>query len=225
VAYHITQRGVDRQSVFFSASDREFYLGLLRDNRPDAAVRILAYCLMPNHVHFIAVPEGADSLAVLFRRVHGRYAQYLNVKKQRTGHLWQNRFFSCPLSETHLWAALRYVERNPVRAGQTTRVEEYRWSSARAHHSGKDSSGVLDLAFWNDAGGAERWTGLHATPEELVQLRLLRRCTYAGRPFGDETFVDALEQRFQRKWRRWSFELPGRGATQNAHAGVEQLGE
>ncbi len=68
-------------------------------------------------VHLVLVPSQADSLAVLLRRVHGRYMQYLNVKKQPSGHLWQNRYFSCPLSESHLGRVLRYVEWNPVRAG------------------------------------------------------------------------------------------------------------
>jgi len=96
VAYHITQRGSNRQPVFFSTGDREHYLALLADNLPDCHVRILAYCLMTNHIHLVAVPESADGLSVLFRRVHGRYAQYLNVKKQRCGHLWQSRFFPAP---------------------------------------------------------------------------------------------------------------------------------
>ena len=71
---------------------------------------------MTNHVHLVLVPERADSLAVLFRRAHGRYSQYLNTRRHRTGHLWQQRYFSCPLSESHHWVALRYVEQNPCRA-------------------------------------------------------------------------------------------------------------
>jgi putative transposase len=76
------------------------YLALLRDNQADAEVRLLAYCLMTNHVHLIAVPERQDSLAVLLRRVHGHYAQYYNIRHARTGHLWQNRYFACVL---HAW--------------------------------------------------------------------------------------------------------------------------
>ena len=76
LAYHVTQRGSNRQRVFFSASDYRMYLSLLREQIAYAEVRVLAYCLMTNHVHLVVVPERADSLAVLFRRVHGRYAQY-----------------------------------------------------------------------------------------------------------------------------------------------------
>lgn len=103
VACHITQRGVDRGNVFFSASDRIYYLQLLKNELVDGGLRVLSYCLMTNHVHFVVVPERADSLAVAFQRTHGRYAQYLNVRRNRTGHLWQNRFFSNLLGKSHLW--------------------------------------------------------------------------------------------------------------------------
>ena len=76
----------------------------------------MAWCLMTNHVHFVVVPEREDSLAVMFRRVHGRYAQYLNARRGRTGHLWQNRFFGCPVAGARETSLLRYVEWNPVRA-------------------------------------------------------------------------------------------------------------
>ena len=117
LAYHVTQRGSNHQTVFFSNSDRHHYLALLRENLTDCDTRVLAFCLMSNHMHLVLVPGQADSLAVLLRRVHGRYAQYLNVKKQRSGHLWQNRFFSCPLSESHLARVLRYVK---LRRGRST---------------------------------------------------------------------------------------------------------
>jgi putative transposase len=71
---------------------------------------------MTNHIHAVVTPRRGDSLAVLFRRVHGRYAQYLNARMGRSGHLWQARFYSCPLAAGHLDTALRYVECNPPRA-------------------------------------------------------------------------------------------------------------
>ncbi len=99
VACHITQRGVDRCATFCTDDDRQTYLRLLGENLPDAGVRLLGWCLMTNHVHLVAVPRGEESLSVLLRRVHGRYAQYYNARWGRTGHLWQNRFFClCPES-------------------------------------------------------------------------------------------------------------------------------
>ena len=84
-----------------------------QDQRNDAGVRILGWCLMTNHVHWVVVPEQEDSLAVLFRRVNGRYAQYLNAGRRRTGHLWQNRYFSCPVATERkkaycgMWSGIR----------------------------------------------------------------------------------------------------------------------
>lgn len=193
--------------MFYSPTDYKMYLSLIREQLADAECRVLAYCLMTNHVHLVVVPERADSLAVLFRRVHGRYSQYLNTRRHRTGHLWQQRFYSCPLAETHHWVALRYVEQNPCRAFLAKAPAEYRWSSAAAHLGAeKDRSGLLDMSFWEKAGGAETWRQMHASAEPADQVLLLRRCTYAGRPFGGEEFVHGLEQHFQRSWRRWSFE-------------------
>jgi putative transposase len=189
VAHHVTQRGVDRKRVFYTQRDRQVYLALLREQARLADVRILAYCLMSNHIHLVAVPEKEESLALCLQRVHGRYAQYLNARRQRCGHLWQNRFFSCPLDERHLWTALRYVELNPVRAGMVGQAREYRWSSAAAHMGERDESRALDTDFWKESGGAERWRELILIQEDNDEIKSLRRATYACRPFGSEEFV------------------------------------
>jgi putative transposase len=207
LAYHVTQRGTNREPVFLTDADRECYLRLLRDNLDETGVRVLAYCLMTNHVHLIIVPERDESMAVLLRRANGRYAQCFNALHGRSGHLWQNRFFSCALGLNHLWTALRYVEQNPVRACASHAPAEYEWSSAKAHLLGTtDRSGLLDLDFWREEGGVERWRDLHDEPEDPRQVQILKRCTYAGRPFGEESFVQQFEDRFRRRWRRWSFE-------------------
>ena len=112
-----------------------------------------------------------------------------------------------PLSERHLWVALRYVEANAVRAGLVAQAAAYRWSSAAAHlGEGCDPAGVLDGGYWERSGGSATWKELHEAGEPEDQVHLLRRCTYAGRPFGDEEFVVRMEEHFQRHWRRWSFE-------------------
>jgi putative transposase len=191
VAHHVTQRGVGRQRVFYTQRDRQVYLGLLAEQARLAGVRVLAYCLMSNHIHLVVVPERAGSMALCLQRVHGRYAQYLNARRRRSGHLWQNRFFSCPLDERHLWTALRYVEQNPVRAGMVVDAAGYRWSSAAAHLGGRDESRALDLRFWREAGGADRWRQLIEQQADEDEVQRLRRATYACRPCGDEAFVSA----------------------------------
>ena len=117
VACHVTQRGVDRRETFSGDEDRLTYLRWLRENLGDAQVRLLAWCLMTNHVHLVTVPAREESLSVLFRRVHGRYAQYYNARWGRTGHLWQNRFSACALGATHLRAALTRMW-NGIRCGR-----------------------------------------------------------------------------------------------------------
>ncbi len=199
--HHVTQRGTDRQCVFFTNSDRDVYLDLLRTSAVQTNLRILAYCLMPNHIHLVTVPDAPDSLSVALRRTHGRYANYLNARRGRTGHLWQNRFYSCALDGAHLSVALRYVERNPVRAGLAERVEQYPWSSAAAHLTGLDPRNVLDMNFWLDRGAAENWRSLHATPEELLAVRLLQRATFTGRPVGSAGFIEQLEVQLERTLR------------------------
>ena len=202
VPCHITQRGVDRRETFSSDEDRRTYLRLLRENLAEAGVSLLAWCLMTNHVHLVGVPARADSLSLLLRRVHGRYAQYYNARWGRTGHLWQNRFFACALGPSHLWTALAYVECNPVRAGMAGTAERYRWSSAAAHVSGEDGDAVLDMPWWRHNAPAN-WRAVLATDDGQDAVSL-RACTYAGRPFGSEGFVADIADRFGRRW------VPGR---------------
>jgi putative transposase len=201
VPCHITQRGVDRRQTFSSATDRLTYLRLLRDNLADAQVAILGFCLMSNHIHLIAVPEREDSLAILLRRVHGRYAQYYNTRSGRTGHLWQNRFFACVLGESHLWTALAYVDRNPLRAGLVKQPREYPWSSAAAHLDGQDVAGILDMVWWQREACGMAWEAMLREENGETDMSL-RRCTYAGRPFGEESFVKEMSVRFGRYWAR-----------------------
>ncbi len=198
---HVTQRGVNRCETFSADQDRLTYLRLLHENLADAHTRLLGWCVMTNHVHLIAVPEREDSLAVLLRRVHGRYAQYYNTRCGRTGHLWQNRFFACVLGADHLWTALTYVDRNPLRAGMVRQAAEYRWSSAAAHVSGVDSGGLLDAGWWRAQGRCGDWAEELAW-EDPEATAALRSCTYAGRPFGSARLVREMAERFGRRWTR-----------------------
>ena len=200
VPCHITARGVDRRSTFLEDCNRLTYLQLLRQNLADAAVRFLAWCLMTNHMHLIALPEREDSLSVLLQRVQGRYSQYFNAHAGRTGHLWERRFFGCVLGPSHLWRAMVYVERNPVRAGMVRSAGEYRWSSAAAHLTGSDPDQILDMDWWRREGLSD-WAG-HLGIEDEESIVSLRQCTYSGRPFGDEGFVETISRRFGRYWQR-----------------------
>ena len=200
-AHHVTQRGNNRQAVFHSSDDRRFYLDLLARHAAHNGTRIQGYCLMTNHVHLIAVPERAGSLARTLGGTHSEYALALNHAHGRSGHVWQNRFFSCPLGESHLLCALRYVELNPVRAGLAAEPAGWLWSSARAHTVERAVDPVLDGACLEYFG---RWD--YGEWREILSAAVsgrdgdsIRRATYTGEPLGSREFVAALERQAGRR--------------------------
>jgi putative transposase len=201
IAHHLTQRGVDRQQVFFADRDRRVYLQLVQGAAMHFGVSLAGYCLMPNHVHWIAVPESPASLAKTFARAHGRYAQYSNSLLQRSGHFWQNRFYSCALDDAHLWAALRYVERNPVRAGLRAAAEDWTWSSAAVHVGQQVAPPWLDLALWRSRFTPREWRD-YLTAETFGEAEhSLRLNTYNGRPLGTDGFIERMESELGRRLR------------------------
>src|SRR5512141_1392391 len=130
--HHVVQRGNSDQPVFETDADYRRYLDWLREYAPRYAVDIWAYCLMPNHVHFICVPNAEGALARAFNTMHMRYAQYFNSRRAVTGHLWRARFMSCVLDEPSVYEEVRFIETNPVRSGIVTVPDAYPWSSARS---------------------------------------------------------------------------------------------
>jgi len=91
VPHHITQRGNNRQDVFFVDDDRRVYLSILKEQSEKYGLEILGWCLMTNHIHLIARPSTTDSLAKAVGRTHFLYTQNINYLHRRSGHLWQNR--------------------------------------------------------------------------------------------------------------------------------------
>ena len=122
----------------------------------------------------------------------------VHLHHDRAGHLWQERFFSCALDDTHLVVAMRYVERNPVRAGMVQLAWDYPWSSAAAHIGRGDFFGLLDLAVWSKHWSSQEWKAMLLESEEEKQLVALRQCTRAGKPFGSQEFIGKLEKMRQR---------------------------
>ncbi len=205
--HHITQRGNNRQDVFLLDDDRRRYLATLRRECVRRHVALLGYCLMPNHVHLVAVPGGVDALAKALGQTHQLHAQWFNWRYQRNGHLWQNRFYSCALGRSHLRLALAYVDLNPVRAGMVPEASGYPWSSARAHIDGGDDGGLLNKSLWNEVCPLADWADVLRQRGVDDGGQELREATRAGRPYGDEKFVGALEKRVGRRLRAGT---PGR---------------
>jgi len=199
VAHHVTQRGNARRFILDTDTDREVYLGLLQGNLVQHGAALIGYCLMSNHVHLVMVPHQPDALAAMLKHTHGRYAAYWNAKYGSSGHVWQGRFYSCPLDRPHLWEALRYVELNPVRAGLVFGAESWRWSSAAIHCGATAAGDWLDMEAWGARWNAASWREyLRAAPGES-EITAIRQSTHTGRPLGKEDFVRDLEQRTQRR--------------------------
>ena len=199
--HHVTQRGNNRQDVFFVDDDRRHYLRLLREQAAEHGLRIDAYCLMTNHVHLLATPATAEALAETMRRVNQFYTQYVNRLHGRSGHLWQDRFFSCGMDEEHSWTGLIYVERNPVRARLAARAWQWPWSSAAAHCGKGDEAGILDLPSWRKRTGGQDWRDSLTPAQDDKEMERLRLCTSRGRPLGSDSFVAKLERMLGRRLR------------------------
>jgi len=174
--------------TFFDDEDYEIYLRLMREWCDAAGVEVWAYCLMPNHVHLVAVPEREESLARGIGEAHRRYTRHINFKKGWKGYLWQGRFASFPMDEDYLLAACRYVELNPVRAKLVDRPEAFRWSSARAHLTGKDDELVKVRPMLDRVNN---WGELLAGGDQALydQLRMHER---TGRPLGGDSFMERM---------------------------------
>ncbi|HEV2688208.1 MAG TPA: transposase [Bryobacteraceae bacterium] len=197
--HHITQRGNQRQDVFDDAEDRRVYLNLLREYADRHELRIWAWCLMTNHIHLLAVPPSASALARSMGSTHRDYARYRNVRAGGTGHLWQARYYSCPVDAPGVWQVMAYIERNPVRAQLVETAEDYPWSSARAHVT-DGSDPLLDTAHWREFYSQQRWREtLRIDVEEEALQERIRLATMTGRPFGSAEFANELEANAKRK--------------------------
>jgi len=144
---------------------------------------------MDNHVHLVQVPEHEDSLSRVIQDAHGAYTRYANAKYNLIGHAWHGRFKSAPLDEWHCWNAIRYVERNPVRAGLVKRAEDYLWSSAAARCGLRGDtllSGECPLVH-----EIENWSDWLKIEDDRMDS-LIRRQTRLGRPIGSAEFIARL---------------------------------
>jgi putative transposase len=185
--YHALNRGNGRAQVFHDADDYHDFVRLLRKACARVPMRLVGFCLMPNHFHLVLWPPTDDSLAawmqwLLTAHVHGYRKRY-----RGSGHVWQGRFRAFPIEEDdHLLTVLRYAERNPLRAGLVSRAQEWRWSS-------------LPLWLerprmpWLDPGPVPRpasWLEYVQGPQSEAELAALRRSVARHAPYGSAAWVE-----------------------------------
>jgi putative transposase len=178
--YHVLNRGNGRRTVFHKDSDFAAFLKLLRQAGERTPVRLLAYCLMPNHFHLALWPRADGDLSVYMRWLLTAHVRRYHQHYHSSGHVYQGRFRSFPIQEDdHLLAVLRYIERNPVRAGLVGRAQDWPWSSAAPARGGAPAL---------DAGPVPRpaeWLEHVNAPQTEADVEALRECIRRRRPFGD----------------------------------------
>lgn len=197
--HHIVQRGNNKGDVFFDKRDREKYLSLLKKYSAKWNSPILSYCLMNNHVHLLTKPLDEMSLYKMMQGITLCYTQYFNRKYERTGRLWESRYYSCIVdNDRYLWTVARYIEQNPMRAGKVNRVEEYFYSSARTHMYGKKDEILGEELF--DENQRTDYVKLIQSTITKDKIDEIRHYTKVGRPLGNEQFVSQMEAKLQRKF-------------------------
>ena len=200
--HHIIQRGHNRQTVFVSDDDFNYYRENLIHFKKEFGCKIYAYCLMTNHVHLVVDPgDRPEALSLLMKRVAGRQTRYVNKLEKRSGSLWEGRFKSSIIStEEYLPACCRYVELNPVRAAMVTSPLDYRWSSYAGKVANRQDH-VLDLhptyASLGDSV-AERQNAyeeyvLSTVPE--YEIELIRESLQRQQLTGGDRFRAEVEKR------------------------------
>ena len=149
--YHVMMRGVNRQAIFENDGDRLHFMSVLKECKEISGFRLHAFCLMPNHLHFLIEPAG-EPLDLVFRRIGIRYAVWYNRKHQRAGHLFQDRFRSENVeNDLYYMTVLRYILQNPMKAGLEPRLGTYRWSSYPAYAKGTGS--ITDTQYATELFG------------------------------------------------------------------------
>ncbi len=195
IPHHVNQRGNRRQTTFFNDGDYQAYRDLMAAQCARHDVEVWAYCLMPNHVHLIAVPASEDGLRRAIGEAHRRYTRRINARAELLGHLWQGRFTSFPMDEAHLLMAARYVELNPVLAGLAKTAGNWPWSSAAAHLKGADD-GLVRVGSLLER--VEDWRAFLDGGLGDGEAETVRRHAHTGRPLGDADFVAGLEKKLKR---------------------------
>jgi putative transposase len=211
--HHVTQRGNNQQTVFFDDSDRKEYLALIKKYSQEYDLSVLSYCLMPNHVHFIAIPHNEFSLSKTFSSVNAGYSRYANKKEVRSGHLWQCRFYSCVLDESHLIMAARYIENNPVRAKLVRKAWDWKWSSANFNIGNIKEDLIINKSLLEYINSTPtEWKTLLEEKENMEKIEQIRKKTKAGLPLVKGELISDLEKKLNRELQTKS---PGRPRHRN----------
>ena len=144
--YHVMLRGINKQQIFYDKEDYQFFISLLERYKEPCGYQLYAYCLMGNHVHLLIQEGNETTLGDVFRHIGSAFVYWYNIKYERIGHLFQDRYKSEPVEdEAYLLTVFRYILMNPVKAGLCSKVEQYSYSSATEYLKGTE--GITDTAL------------------------------------------------------------------------------
>lgn len=159
--YHVMLRGISQQQIFEDEEDYQKYLQILRECKEICEFKLLAYCLMGNHIHLL-IKEGKEPLEQIFKRIGGRFVYWYNIKYRRVGHLFQDRFKSEPVDDDpYLLTVIRYIHQNPVKAGLCKKPEDYPYSSWTEYLT---KPWLTDTSYTEDLIGREELAAFHRLP-------------------------------------------------------------
>jgi putative transposase len=216
--FHVLNRGARRLSLFSRPADYELFERVLVEGARRVPMRTLAYCLMPNHWHLVLWPIRDDHLTRYMQWTTTTHALRWHLANGSigTGAVYQGRFKAIPVQgDCHFLTLVRYVERNPVRAGMVSRAEDWPWSSAAAH---RRSCVRPALDAWPISRPAD-WDCFVNATEPGDTLEPVRRCVRVGAPFGDQLWVGETARRLGLASR-----LSGRGRLPTADAVAPSVG-
>jgi putative transposase len=191
--FHVLNRVVAQLTMFEKPEDYDAFLRVLEETWRAVSLPIFAMVLMPNHWHFVVRPAADDQVSTFFRRLTATHTMRWHARYRTggSGHVYQGRFKSFPVqADEHLLAVMRYVERNPVRAGLAERAEAWRWGSAWARLQ-EDVATRRWLATPDEPALPPTWLDRVNQPQTEAELKALRNCIRRGAPFGDDAWVAA----------------------------------
>jgi len=192
ICYYVINRGNARRQIFFKAGDYQAFLKALGNAHQEVPVTLLGYCLMPNHFHLIAWPGHDGELGRFMHWLENAHVRRYHRHYRSSGHLYQGRFKSFPIQQDeHLLTVLRYVERNPIRAGLVERAEEWPWSSARWRRQGESPPLYLQL---EPVARPPDWLDYVQQPLTLDELQAVRTSVNRGRPYGTLPWMQETAQ-------------------------------
>jgi len=185
-----------------SDEDKLYYLSNLKEWKENLQIKLLAWCLMTNHIHLIVEPSvDASTLSELMKRINGRQTAYVNRLEGRSGSLWEGRFKASPIqSENYLLRCYRYVELNPVQAGMVKLPEAYGWSSYQSRQKGQNE-GMLDdhpvyLSLGIDHGTrVKHYREFVRQGIAVNEAQFIRDSIKRNQLTGNDRFIDEIEER------------------------------